>query len=90
MIREPGIVDGASAGRARVVVQAEVALISARDRLATLQEAALLHGAYDAEAYDGAVLAYREAREWAVTVRAAWRYWQNGVAPLVRLLPPLL
>jgi hypothetical protein len=54
-----------------------MALISARDRLSALQEAALLHGGYDPDAYDGAVLAYREAREWAVTVRAAWRFWQT-------------
>jgi hypothetical protein len=81
VIREPGIVDGASAGRVRAVVQAEIALIAARDRLGALQEAALLHGGYDPDAYDGAVLDYREAREWAVTVRAAWRFWQTEHLP---------
>jgi hypothetical protein len=67
----------ASAGRAREVVQAEMALIAAREQVRALQERALLSSGYDPEAYDQAIMAYREAHAWAVIVRAAWRYWQG-------------
>jgi hypothetical protein len=76
MISEPGIVNGAAAGPAQAVMQAELALLVAQDQLRTLQEKALLHGGYDPDRYDAAIVAYREARAWAITVRTAWRYWQ--------------
>ncbi len=76
MIGGPEIINGASAQRASVVLQAEVAVAAAQDHLRALKEAAVLSGGYDPEAYDVAIMTYREAREWAVTVRAAWRLWQ--------------
>jgi len=76
MINDPGIITkAASAGRARAVVQAEMALIAAQEQLRCLQEKALLYGGYDPEAYDGAITVHREARAWATIVRAAWRCW---------------
>ena len=76
MVRDPGIIGGALAGRAREMVRAEMALIEARERLRVLQEKALLRGGYDPDAYDEAITEYREARSWATIVRAAWRLWQ--------------
>jgi hypothetical protein len=76
MISGPEIIDRASAQRAGAVLQAEMAFVTAQDQLRALQESALLYGGYDPEAYDVAIITYREAREWAVTVRAAWRLWQ--------------
>jgi hypothetical protein len=87
MISDQEIVNGASAQRASVVLQAEMAFVAAQDHLRTLKERALLRHGYDPEAYDAAIMTYREARAWAVAVRTAWQCWQaehgqaDGVSP---------
>jgi hypothetical protein len=74
--RETERVDGGAVGAGRTLALAETALIAERDRLRMLQEDAFFDGRYDPDAYDAAILSYREAQAEARIVRAAWRCWQ--------------
>ncbi len=54
------------------VVDAEAALVETLVRLERLQMEALTGGAYDADDYDAAIIAYRHARAAAEDARARW------------------
>jgi hypothetical protein len=58
------------------VLQAELALLRAREQLNTAEEDALLRDGYGSAAYDDAIAAYREASAWATIVRAVCRCWK--------------
>jgi hypothetical protein len=62
-----------------MLAQAETTLTAERDRLRMLQEDAFFDGRYDPEAYDAAILSYREAQAEAIIVRAAWHCWQAAM-----------
>lgn len=69
------------------VLQAELALIRAREQLSTAEEDALLRDGYGSAAYDDAIATYREACAWATIVRAVCRCWKAEQAQGRRLEP---
>jgi hypothetical protein len=65
--------DATSSDRVRAVLQAELALLRAREQLSRAEEDALRHDGYGSAAYDDAIATYREACAWATIVRAVCR-----------------